>query len=95
VANLIIGLYFLSALDSLGGTATFAMFAALAALAFAFVWMLAPETKGQPLEAIRSYWEHGGRWPTEEEVAREPRFTREGAPAAASERTTPTPTRSP
>ena len=95
VANLIIGLYFLSALDSLGGTATFAMFAALAALAFAFVWMLAPETKGRPLEAIRSYWEHGGRWPTEEELAREARFTREGAPAAASERrSTPTSTRS-
>jgi sugar porter (SP) family MFS transporter len=84
VANLIIGLYFLSALDSLGGTATFAMFAALAALSFAFVWMLAPETKGRPLEAIRLYWEHGGRWPSDEEVAREARFTREGAPAPAA-----------
>ena len=38
VANLIIGLYFLSALESLGGVATFAMFAALAALSFGFVW---------------------------------------------------------
>jgi MFS transporter, SP family, arabinose:H+ symporter len=84
VANLIIGLYFLSALESLGGTATFAMFAALAALAFAFVWMLAPETKGRPLEAIRLYWEHGGHWPSDEEVARETRFTREGAPAPAA-----------
>ena len=36
--NLIIGLYFLSALESLGGTATFLMFAALAAISFAFVW---------------------------------------------------------
>jgi len=65
VANLIIGLYFLSALESLGGTATFAMFAALAAIAFVFVWWLAPETKGRPLEAIRAYWENGGRWPDE------------------------------
>jgi hypothetical protein len=91
VANLIIGLYFLSALESLGGTATFAMFAALAALSFAFVWVLAPETKGRPLEAIRLYWENGGRWPTETEVAREPRFTREGAPAPAADTTTTTP----
>jgi sugar porter (SP) family MFS transporter len=88
VANLIIGLYFLSALESLGGTATFAMFAALAAVSFVFVWWLAPETKGRPLEAIRAYWENGGRWPAEDGVpatatagARDERFTREGAAA--------------
>ena len=63
VANLIIALYFLSAIESLGGTATFAMFAALAVVAFGFVWWLAPETKGRPLEAIRAYWENGGAWP--------------------------------
>jgi MFS family permease len=62
-ANLIIALYFLSALESLGGTGTFAMFAGLAAIAFVFVWWLAPETKGRPLEDIRDYWENGGRWP--------------------------------
>src|SRR4051795_4680660 len=66
VANLIIGLYFLSVLDSLGGTATFLMFAGLAVLSFAFVWKLAPETKGRPLEAIRFYWENGGSWPEQE-----------------------------
>jgi sugar porter (SP) family MFS transporter len=82
VANLLIGLYFLSALESLGGTATFAMFAGLAALAFVFVWALAPETKGRPLEAIRGYWESGGRWP---EPASS-RFTRE---EAASEGASP------
>ena len=68
-ANLVIALYFLSALESLGGTATFAMFAALAAAAFAFVWWLAPETKGRPLEDIRDYWENGGRWPEGPEPA--------------------------
>jgi MFS transporter, SP family, arabinose:H+ symporter len=94
VANLIIGLYFLSALESLGGTATFAMFAALAALSFVFVWVLAPETKGRPLEAIRLYWENGGRWPSDADLERETRFTREGAPAPAGERrSTPTSTR--
>jgi MFS family permease len=75
-ANLLIALYFLSVLESLGGTATFAMFAALAAIAFVFVWWLAPETKGRPLEDIRSYWEHGGRWPEEPEAAVPGRFTR-------------------
>jgi sugar porter (SP) family MFS transporter len=72
VANLIIGLYFLSALDALGGTATFALFAGLAALAFAFVWKLAPETRGRPLEAIRFYWENGGRWPEDAKPDRAP-----------------------
>ena len=72
LANLIIGLYFLSVLDSLGGTATFLMFAGLAVLSFGFVWKLAPETKGRPLEAIRFYWENGGRWPEDEPAAARP-----------------------
>jgi SP family arabinose:H+ symporter-like MFS transporter len=83
VANLIIGLYFLTALESLGGTATFAMFATLAVVSFAFVSWLAPETKGRPLEAIRAYWENGGRWPAEGERPGEPRFTRAGERAQA------------
>src|SRR3954464_11681063 len=90
IANLIIALYFLSAMESLGGTATFAMFAALALCSFAFVWWLAPETKGRPLEAIRSYWENGGGWPADE--GREPRFTRDGEPATTAEPQTRPPT---
>jgi SP family arabinose:H+ symporter-like MFS transporter len=97
VANLIIGLYFLSALDSLGGTTTFAMFAVLALISFAFVWWLAPETKGRPLEAIRAYWENGGRWPADDGVpataavgAREARFTREDAATRTDGRPTRT-----
>jgi MFS family permease len=84
IANLIIALYFLSAMESLGGTVTFAMFAALAAFSFAFVWLLAPETKGRPLEAIRAYWENGGRWPAEPARAEAgERFTRGERPAPA------------
>jgi MFS family permease len=79
IANLIIALYFLSAMESLGGTATFAMFAALAVCSFAFVWLLAPETKGRPLEAIRAYWENGGRWPAEP-AERGERFSRAERP---------------
>ncbi|MGI8696782.1 MAG: sugar porter family MFS transporter [Mycobacteriales bacterium] len=65
VANLIIAQYFLSALDSLGGVKTFALFLILAALAWLFVYRFAPETKGRPLEAIHEYWENGGSWPDE------------------------------
>jgi SP family arabinose:H+ symporter-like MFS transporter len=76
IANLIIALYFLSAMETLGGTATFAIFAALAVVAWLFIWWLAPETKGRPLEAIRAYWENDGRWP--EPGAAEPsRFVRD------------------
>ncbi len=102
-ANLIIALYFLSTLESLGGAATFAMFAALAAISFGFVWWLAPETKGRPLEDIRHYWENGGRWPESLESREWPesassRFSRSSSspsarpepsePAGASSRST-------
>ena len=81
VANLIIGLYFLSALEALGGAAPFGLFAGLSALAFGFVWWLAPETKGRPLEAIRAYWENGGRWPEEPATPGSGRFARDAAEA--------------
>ncbi|OBF68272.1 MFS transporter [Mycobacterium sp. 852002-51971_SCH5477799-a] len=63
VANAIIAAVFLSLLHSLGGAGTFALFAALAAVAFIFVYRYAPETKGRQLEDIRHFWENGGRWP--------------------------------
>jgi len=49
----------------IGGVWTFTMFLVLAALSFGYVWWLAPETKGRPLESVRDYWENGGRWPAE------------------------------
>ena len=68
-ANIIVGIVFLNALGALGGAWTFAIFAALSALAFAFVYILAPETKGRQLEDIRAYWYNGGRWPEEGQEA--------------------------
>jgi sugar porter (SP) family MFS transporter len=68
-ANIIVGVVFLSAMGALGGAWTFAIFAALSALAFAFVYVLAPETKGHQLEDIRGYWYNGGRWPEEGQEA--------------------------
>jgi MFS family permease len=73
LANLLISRFFLTVFDSLGGTGTFALFLGLAIVSFAFIAALAPETKGRPLEAIRVYWENGGRWPEQGERRR---FTR-------------------
>ncbi|HEY1968134.1 MAG TPA: sugar porter family MFS transporter [Pseudonocardia sp.] len=63
VANAIVVYYFLNLLTELGGAVAFAVFGVLALAAFGFVFRLAPETKGRPLEDIRHYWEHSGRWP--------------------------------
>jgi MFS transporter, SP family, galactose:H+ symporter len=63
VANAIVAAVFLTMLHSLGGTGAFAVFGALAVVAFAVVYKFAPETKGRQLEEIRRFWENGGRWP--------------------------------
>jgi sugar porter (SP) family MFS transporter len=65
VANVIIASFFLSALTSLGGMVTFIILVVFAVIAWLFVWWLAPETRGRPLEAIRAYWENGGKWTAE------------------------------
>lgn len=69
VANAIVGAFFLTMLNSLGGTGTFAVFGVLALLAFAFVYRFAPETKGRQLEDIRHFWENDGRWPEPVDVS--------------------------
>jgi SP family arabinose:H+ symporter-like MFS transporter len=69
VANLLISRFFLTVLHDLGGLGTFALFLGLAVLSFVFIAAMAPETKGKPLEAIRVYWENGGKWPPEDETA--------------------------
>ncbi len=62
VGNAIIAASFLTMLHSLGGAGTYAVFTAIAVLAFVFVYRYAPETKGRQLEDIRHFWENGGRW---------------------------------
>jgi hypothetical protein len=47
---------------------TFGIFLALALVSFSFVYILAPETKGRPLEEIRTYWYNGGSWPEESQT---------------------------
>ncbi|WP_069162701.1 sugar porter family MFS transporter [Nocardia altamirensis] len=63
VANAIVAGAFLTMLESLGGAGTFMVFGVLAVAGFAFVYKLAPETKGRQLEEIQHYWGNGGRWP--------------------------------
>lgn len=72
LANAAIAYLFLKLLTQLGGTGTFAIFGVLAVLAFAFVYRLAPETKGRQLEEIRHYWENGGTWPDADTHADKP-----------------------
>ena len=49
----------------MGGSLTFGIFCGLAILSFIFIYVLAPETKGRQLEAIRHYWYNGAKWPEE------------------------------
>jgi MFS family permease len=70
LANFIVGVVFLSALGALGGALTFGIFFVLGIVSFVFIYVLAPETKGRQLEAIRQYWYNGARWPDEEERPR-------------------------
>ncbi|CAM3722126.1 sugar porter family MFS transporter [Smaragdicoccus niigatensis] len=62
VANAIIAAFFLTMLNSLGGAGTFAVFGLFAVLSFAFVYKMAPETKGKHLEEIQEFWVNGGKW---------------------------------
>ena len=62
-ANFIVGLFTLRMLEAWGGSGTFMFFGVMAVLAFAFVYKMAPETKGRPLDDIRHYWENGAKWP--------------------------------
>lgn len=68
VANVAVAAVFLTLLTRVGGAGTFIVFGTLAVAAFLFVFKLAPETKGRPLEDIRHYWENGGTWPTPSEA---------------------------
>ena len=66
VANVIIAQFFLTVMTAIGGAGTFALFAILAAIAWVFVFKMAPETKGRDLDDIHQFWENGGKWPTED-----------------------------
>lgn len=84
LANLLISRFFLTVLHDMGGAGTFSLFLGLAIVSFVFIAAMAPETKGRPLEAIRVYWENGGRWPSEKETVRQLDRRRREERAAAS-----------
>lgn len=65
IANAIVAQAFPPLLDAVGGAGVFSIFGVLAAIAFVFIFRLAPETKGRELEEITQYWKNGARWPEE------------------------------
>lgn len=67
--NILVAMFFLNALTVLGGAVTFTVFLALSIGALVFCYLLAPETKGRRLEEIGYFWENGGRWPRDVEIA--------------------------
>ena len=50
--------FFLTLLDAIGTSGTFWLFAAFSAIAFVWVWIKVPETKGRSLEEIEVLWQH-------------------------------------
>ncbi len=66
--NLFVAQFFLDVLNAIGGLLTFLVLFAITALAWIFVFFLAPETKGRSLDEVQSYWEAGRRWPAPDDT---------------------------
>jgi len=60
-SNLIVSLTFLTLLERLGPSATFALYAFAAVASWLFSYYLVPETKGRTLEQIEAFWRAGAR----------------------------------
>lgn len=61
-ANLIIAQFFLSALSTLGGAATFLLLLAINVAAWCYVYFQVPDTSGRTLGEVQAYWENDRRW---------------------------------
>lgn len=57
-ANFLVSLTFLSLIQLLGSSLTFALYALMGILALVFCWFIVPETNGRTLEQIEHYWEN-------------------------------------
>jgi MFS transporter, SP family, galactose:H+ symporter len=55
-SNLIVSLTFLTLLEKLGASSTFALYAFFSVLSWLFSYYFVPETKGQTLEQIEAFW---------------------------------------
>jgi sugar porter (SP) family MFS transporter len=62
-ANLLVSITFLSLIGATGKPLTFWLYAVFGLIAFAFTWVLVPQTRGQRLEQIETYWAQGRTWP--------------------------------
>jgi predicted MFS family arabinose efflux permease len=70
-----VSITFLSLIGVAGKPLTFWIYAVFGVLAFAFTWVLVPETRGQRLEQIETYGEQGRTWPDQPRPT-EPESTR-------------------
>ena len=58
-SNLIVSLTFLTLVEKLGASSTFALYALASVASWLFAYYLVPETKGQTLEQIEAFWRTG------------------------------------
>jgi MFS family permease len=68
-ANLVVSISFLSLIGVAGKPVTFWIYALFGLIAFAFTWVLVPETTGKSLEQIETYWDQGRTWPDQPQPA--------------------------
>lgn len=55
--NLVVAQFFLDLLNAVGGAGTYLLLLGVTALAWLFVFFLAPETKGRSLDEVQAHWE--------------------------------------
>jgi MFS transporter, SP family, galactose:H+ symporter len=58
-SNLVVALTFLTLLEKLGASSTFALYACASIASWLFSYYLVPETKGRTLEQIEAFWRAG------------------------------------
>lgn len=65
IGNILVVQLTVGIMNAKGGPFTFGLFGILALIAIVFVKKFAPETKGRDVDAVRLFWENGGKWPDE------------------------------
>ncbi len=65
IGNILVVQLTVAIMNARGGPFTFGLFSILAIIAIFFVKKFAPETKGRDVDAVRLFWENGGKWPDE------------------------------
>ncbi len=67
-ADLLVSISFLTLVASIGLSFTFWIYGFFALVSLVFIYLLAPETRAQPLEAIEEYWQNDRNWESANEA---------------------------